>query len=289
MELAYRLAVERIAADPPDPRARHRQPSRRRPTPTAAIATSTGTASTWSDITERAGPHRGAAVLGQVHLPRQQPRHQLLAGHDAGAPRVVPAVASAGDARPARVGAVPLHVQRPGATEPDPRSDPLRRAADVRQLRDDAADQVRHARRVDARLRRHVVAGLPGLHVVEPQRPDPDVRDVRQRRRDDDEAHGDRADGAAAPALPRRTRPRASGIGRCLPTRKSTWSMRNNTNYMQTGVLIRAAATPRRSPRSCSRTSTSRAATPSRPGRRRRRTVRHSRRPEGSRPASPCS
>ena len=37
----------------------------------------------------------------------------------------------------------------------------------------------------------------------------------------------------ARPATARR----ASGTGRARPTRKSTWSMRNNTNFMETGVL----------------------------------------------------
>ena len=40
-----------------------------------------------------------------------------------------------------------------------------------------------------------------------------------------------------APARGRRPDAAASGIGRCRRTRKSTWSMRNNTNYMQTAVL----------------------------------------------------
>ena len=35
------------------------------------------------DDDERARPRAGPALLGQVHLPRQQSRHQLLAGHDA--------------------------------------------------------------------------------------------------------------------------------------------------------------------------------------------------------------
>ena len=189
--------------------------------------------------TDEREPHRGAAVLGQIRLPRQQPRHQLLAGDDAGAARVVPAVAPADHARPARVGAVPLHLQRPGAAEPDARSDPLRRAADVRELRDDPADEVRHARRLDPRLRGHVVAGLPGLHVVEPQRHGPDVRDVRQRRRHDDEAQGGerrRPPGGAGPD------DAASGIGPSPPYKEVEWSMRNNTNYMQTAVLSGAAA-----------------------------------------------
>ena len=48
---------------------------------------------------------------------------------------------------------------------------------------------LRHAGRVDARLRRHVVARLSGLHGVEPQRHAAHVRDVRQRRREHDAAH----------------------------------------------------------------------------------------------------
>ena len=52
--------------------------------------------------------------------------------------RVVSAVAPADHARPARVGALPLHLQRPGAPEPFPRSHPLRRDAPVLELRDDA-------------------------------------------------------------------------------------------------------------------------------------------------------
>ena len=50
----------------------------------------------------------------------------------------------------------------------------------------------------------------------------------------------------------RQRRRRASGIGRCRRTRKSTWSMRNNTNYMQTGVLTAlqyASAFPQVDPR----------------------------------------
>ena len=46
----------------------------------------------------------------------------------------------------------------------------LRRAADDGELRDSADGQMRHARRLDARLRGHVVARLSRLHVVEPQR-----------------------------------------------------------------------------------------------------------------------
>ena len=46
-------------------------------------------------------PRRRAALLGQVHLPRQQSRHQLLPGDHAQLAEVLPGVASADHARPA--------------------------------------------------------------------------------------------------------------------------------------------------------------------------------------------
>ena len=137
---------------------------------------------------QREGPHAGAAVLGQVRPARQQPRHQLLAGDDAEPARLVPAVAPAHHARPARVDPVPLRLQRAGAAEPRLRPDPVRRAALVLELRDGADDQVRHAGRVDPRVHGRLVAGLPRRHVLQPQRHDADVRDVRQRRRHHDGA-----------------------------------------------------------------------------------------------------
>ena len=103
---------------------------------------------------------------------------------------LVPEVAPADHARPARVGAVPLHLQRPGAAEPLARSHPLRRAAPLLELRDEPGREVRHAGDLDPRLRGHVVARLPGLHVLEPQRHGADVRDLRQRRGHHHEAQG---------------------------------------------------------------------------------------------------
>ena len=44
-------------------------------------------------------------------------------------------------------------------------------------------EMARHAGRVDARVCRHVVAGVSGLHGVQSQRAAADVRDLRQRRR----------------------------------------------------------------------------------------------------------
>ena len=60
---------------------------------------------------------RRPAVLGQVHPSRQQSGLQLLAADDARHPGLVPPVAPADHARAARVGAVPLHLQRPGSAE----------------------------------------------------------------------------------------------------------------------------------------------------------------------------
>ena len=152
----------------------------------------------------------------------------------------------------------------PGAAEPESRSDRVRRAADVCQLRDDAAHQVRHARRVDARLRGHVVARLPRLHVVEPQRPGPDVRDVRQRRRDDDEAQG-RAARGRRPDQPRVVSAAAAVQGSHVVDAQQH---QLHADRRALGAAVRIVV-PRRD---ASRTSTARAATASRPGRRRRRT-----------------
>ena len=59
-----------------------------------------------------------------------------------------------------------------GQAPQNPTLDPIlyARAAVVLEFRDDQDDRLRHAGRVDARVRRHVVAGLSRLHVVEPQR-----------------------------------------------------------------------------------------------------------------------
>ena len=81
---------------------------------------------------------------------------------------------------------------------PDARSDSLRRAALVLEFRDDQDDRLRNAWSLDARFRRHVVAGISGLHVVESQRHDPHVRDVRQWRREHDEAQHRRCRKVAA-------------------------------------------------------------------------------------------
>ena len=135
---------------------------------------------------------------------------------------------------------------------PESRSDPLRRAADDGELRDGADDQVRHAGRVDARLRRHVVARLSRVHVLEPQRHDPDVRDSGHQRREHDQAAarqseraGQRRPGGARPAAadavarPRRTRRRSPPDAAIR--RSATGSVRGRRPASSTG---RCATTP---------------------------------------------
>ena len=82
--------------------------------------------------------------------------------------------------------------------------------------------ELRHARRLDPRLRGRVVAGLRGLHVVQPQRHLRDVRDLRQRRRDHRccamSSRSRRTGGGPTAAA---TRPSATGSGRSRPTRTS--------------------------------------------------------------------
>ena len=65
----------------------------------------------------------------------------------------------------------------------------------VLQFRNDEDDRLRHARRVDARVRGYVVARLSGFHELESQRHAAHVRDVRQRRREHDAAHDRRRSG----------------------------------------------------------------------------------------------
>ena len=102
MELAYRLAVDEsplydqirrnvIVMMTQRRRARWPRPLRRLVLPLQ------------DQRRDRAGPRRRTALLGQVHLPRQQSRHQLLAGHHAQLAEVLPGMASAHHARPARI------------------------------------------------------------------------------------------------------------------------------------------------------------------------------------------
>ena len=78
---------------------------------------------------KRERSHARPALLGQVHLPRQQSRHQLLAGDHVQLVEVLPGMAPADHARPARIAAAALHLQRTVAAEPHARPHPLRRDA----------------------------------------------------------------------------------------------------------------------------------------------------------------
>ena len=94
---------------------------------------------------------------------------------------------------------------------PESRSDPVRRAAVVLELRAGADDEVGHARRLHARVHGRLVARLSRLRGLQPQRHDADVRDAgRQRRRP--AAAGRRA-GRGGPAASR-----GGGAGGAEPT-----------------------------------------------------------------------
>ena len=143
------------------------------------------------------------------------------------ASQLVSELGAADLARPARSADAALHVQRPAAAERESRSDPLHRAAVLRDLRGEQADVVRHARRVALRLRRHVVARLSRLCRRQSQRHAADVRDLQPGRRQHEE-------GAAlgrADAARQWFRPNPAPAG------EVDWSIRNSINYAQTGVL----------------------------------------------------
>ena len=137
MELVYRLATETspLIKQIRDnvivsvtPRRRSRRPrSQRRLVLSQARAAGAPAAARRAGAQPAATRRRGAApaaavaadaaataraVLGQVRLPRQQPRHQPLADVDARDRRLVLHRASADHARPARVAAAALHLQR---------------------------------------------------------------------------------------------------------------------------------------------------------------------------------
>ncbi len=120
----------------------------------------------------------GVAVLGQVRVPRQQPRHQPLAGVDARACGLLLHGLPADHARPARVVGAALHLQRWSAPESQSRSDPLHGAAVLLELRAGADDEVRDAGCLHARLHGRLVAGLPRFGRLQPQRHDADVRNA---------------------------------------------------------------------------------------------------------------
>ena len=65
---------------------------------------------------------------------------------------------------------------------PESRSDPVRGAALVLELRAGADDEVGHAGRLHARVHGRLVAGLSRLCGVQPQRHDADVRDAGRKR-----------------------------------------------------------------------------------------------------------
>ena len=120
----------------------------------------------------------GRSLLGQIRLPRQQPRHQPGADRGSRAHRLVLHGAPDDHARPARVDDPDVHVQRWPASEPESRPAAVRRTAVVFQLGTRADDQVGHARGVHARVHGRLVAGLLRVGRLQSQRADEDVRDA---------------------------------------------------------------------------------------------------------------
>ena len=127
---------------------------------------------------------------GKYVRPRQQPRrHPAQARAHARDAGRVPQVAAAGDARPARVGAALVDLDRDRPLQPEPRSERLQRVAHDRVPGGGDAHGDGAAGRLDLRLRRGLRAGLPGLARDQPQRHQPRLRDLRQRHGRDRRAH----------------------------------------------------------------------------------------------------
>ena len=146
----------------------------------------------------------------------------------------------------------------------------------VLQLRDDQDDRLRHARRLDPCLRGHVVARLSRLHVVQPQRHAAHVRDVRQWRRQHHAAHHRRRRSRRQSGAPEARRGGRGGRGGGMtarewyrplpPPRQLDLVACATTPTTWRPASSRRSNSPPGSPRPSSRTSTSRAATPSKSG-----------------------
>ena len=144
-----------------------------------------------------------AALLGQVRPPRQQPRRRAAqAGADARDAGRVLQVAADRRPRPARVDPAALDLDRHRALQREPRAERLLRVAHDRLPRGRDAHRLRHARRLDLRLRRGLGAPLCRLGRAQPQRDRPRLRDLRQRHRRDRASDGSTPTTTATPAAP---------------------------------------------------------------------------------------
>ena len=214
-----------VAAHHADPQQRRSSRSRRRPSRTGAIATSTGSIAASMTrrrkrrrVAVRAGgggrgggarlPYWGKYVYHDNNRDFNVSLMSMRAMFDWYMSSHAPIVHDLHEAAAADV-----HLQRQRAAESEPRSDPLVRAAVLLELRSRADDQVGHAGRLDAQLHGRLVAGLPRLDGLQPQRHDADVRDAVGQR-----GHRPRRRPAARQRRTRRGRRRTPAAGGAAAT-----------------------------------------------------------------------
>ena len=240
MELAYRLAVRGLAAHQPDPRQRHRVDHARRPSRTGATATSTGTTPTRSTrqarATASAGRRTGASTSSTTttatSTTRRSRMRAILDWYLQWHPPIMHDLHES----------VPFLYTFSGQAPQNPTLDPILYGELPWFANFEMAQMIKYGM---PGVWTHAFVdmwspGLPRLHVVEPQRHAAHVRDVRQRRRQHDEA----------PDRRRRRGRQGAGGGQTTrewyrplpPYAEVEWSMRNNMNYMRDGRAVGAPA-----------------------------------------------
>jgi hypothetical protein len=143
-------------------------------------------------------------------------RKLALTARDAGR---VPQVAAARDARPARVGAALVDLDRDRPLQPEPRPSVFSEWHTIAFQEVATLTAMGPAGRLDLRLRRGLRAGLPGLARDQPQRHQPRLRDLRQRHRPRPSSARSTPSATAGPAAPS---PRPTGTGWCRRRRSSS-------------------------------------------------------------------
>ena len=134
-------------------------------------------------------------------------------------------LASAGAARSARVGAVPVHLTGMGPYNAWVDPHPRQRMAEDGVPRDRGDDQARRSRRLDVGVLRRLGSELHVLRCSRPQRDRPLLRDIG---------------GTGADTRESTVRPRS--LASLVPAQpaapKVKWSMRNNINLQQSALLL---------------------------------------------------